>query len=309
MTTKTNYPLAHPLHALSSETIAAAAEARAEAIVWPSTQDHGTLALAHEYKRLKKELCDVMDERNNIGLALGMIPGDDPRDILETAKKLLARNEERTETSNPDNFAALSRVLKSELEEGTEPMNTDKEETPSTSTVRTIDVVFDGPPSHESGRFIEVEDSDGHSIKVGEWIHRADDYWALRIPLPHQGAEMTASEEETTTPEPGHYTMAKLTTTITAGDTVVAQSDSHDLWRSNLSAMSNEASSLDAPDSPPSAPGTFFFPPELLKYLDDDSIHSIGADLFEHDVISRDPDHMSYDDTRHVLSKLRVEEA
>lgn len=45
-----------------------------------------------------------------------------------------------------------------------------------------IDVVFDGPPSHESGRFVEVENSEGKGIKFGEWIHRPDGYWALRIP-------------------------------------------------------------------------------------------------------------------------------
>lgn len=44
-----------------------------------------------------------------------------------------------------------------------------------------IDIVFDGPPSHESGRFVEVEQN-GKSIKFGEWVHREDAYWALRIP-------------------------------------------------------------------------------------------------------------------------------
>lgn len=44
-----------------------------------------------------------------------------------------------------------------------------------------IDVVFDGPPSHESGRFVEVEDPTGRSVKVGEWINRDDGFWALRI--------------------------------------------------------------------------------------------------------------------------------
>jgi hypothetical protein len=46
-----------------------------------------------------------------------------------------------------------------------------------------IDVVFDGPPSHESGRFVEVENSAGASISVGKWLQRADGYWVLRIPL------------------------------------------------------------------------------------------------------------------------------
>ena len=45
-----------------------------------------------------------------------------------------------------------------------------------------IDIVFDGPPANESGRFIEVEDSNGNSISIGEWIHRPDGFWALRIP-------------------------------------------------------------------------------------------------------------------------------
>jgi len=44
-----------------------------------------------------------------------------------------------------------------------------------------INVIFDGPPSHVSGRFVEVEDDDGHSINAGEWIERGDGCWALRI--------------------------------------------------------------------------------------------------------------------------------
>ncbi len=46
-----------------------------------------------------------------------------------------------------------------------------------------IDVVFDGPPSHEPGRFVEVENEAGASVKAGEWIDRGDGYWALRIRL------------------------------------------------------------------------------------------------------------------------------
>ena len=50
--------------------------------------------------------------------------------------------------------------------------------------MRYIDIVFDGPPAHESGRFIEVEDDAGNSISVGEWVARNDGYWVLRIPDP-----------------------------------------------------------------------------------------------------------------------------
>lgn len=44
-----------------------------------------------------------------------------------------------------------------------------------------IDVVFDGPPGPESGRFVEVEDKDGKSIRRGEWLQRDDGYWVLRF--------------------------------------------------------------------------------------------------------------------------------
>lgn len=51
---------------------------------------------------------------------------------------------------------------------------------------KTIDIVFDGPPSHDAPRFVEVE-RDGKSIRFGEWVHRDDGYWALRIPDPGAG--------------------------------------------------------------------------------------------------------------------------
>lgn len=44
-----------------------------------------------------------------------------------------------------------------------------------------IDIVFDGPPSHESGRFIECENTQGQGISAGEWIQREDGFWVLRI--------------------------------------------------------------------------------------------------------------------------------
>lgn len=50
-----------------------------------------------------------------------------------------------------------------------------------------VDIVFDGPPGPEGGRFVEVEDASGKSIRFGEWVHREDGYWVLRLsppPLP-----------------------------------------------------------------------------------------------------------------------------
>lgn len=47
-----------------------------------------------------------------------------------------------------------------------------------------VDIVFDGPPGHESGRFVEVENAAGASIVFARWVERADGYWALRL-TPH----------------------------------------------------------------------------------------------------------------------------
>lgn len=56
---------------------------------------------------------------------------------------------------------------------------------PPASNEVAINIVFDGPPSHESGRFVEVENDAGQSIKCGEWIERDDGLWALRIVSPN----------------------------------------------------------------------------------------------------------------------------
>lgn len=48
-------------------------------------------------------------------------------------------------------------------------------------TAPLIDIVFDGPPSYVSGRFVEVESPPGKSIRLGEWLQRADGYWVLRF--------------------------------------------------------------------------------------------------------------------------------
>jgi len=47
---------------------------------------------------------------------------------------------------------------------------------------RFVDIVFDGPPEHVSGRFVETEDERGSSIRLGQWVQRPDGYWALRVP-------------------------------------------------------------------------------------------------------------------------------
>lgn len=44
-----------------------------------------------------------------------------------------------------------------------------------------LNIVFDGPPAPESGRFIEVEDDFGRGVSAGKWIKRRDGLWSLRI--------------------------------------------------------------------------------------------------------------------------------
>ena len=45
---------------------------------------------------------------------------------------------------------------------------------------KAINIIFDGPPGHDSPRFVEVETDDGKSISIGEWIQDGN-YWKLRI--------------------------------------------------------------------------------------------------------------------------------
>lgn len=49
--------------------------------------------------------------------------------------------------------------------------------------MKIIDIVFDGPPDHVAPRFVEVENGEGRSVSVGEWIEREDGLWALRLSI------------------------------------------------------------------------------------------------------------------------------
>lgn len=58
-----------------------------------------------------------------------------------------------------------------------------------------IDIVFDGPPGPQGGRFVETEDAEGASISVGEWLDRGNGYWALRI-APHADTVWRVTHED-----------------------------------------------------------------------------------------------------------------
>jgi hypothetical protein len=40
-------------------------------------------------------------------------------------------------------------------------------------------IIFDGPPSHESGRFVEVEDAEGNGLRVEKWEPIKPPLWRL----------------------------------------------------------------------------------------------------------------------------------
>jgi len=44
-----------------------------------------------------------------------------------------------------------------------------------------LNIIFDGPPGPEAGRFVEVENDFGESIRAGEWSENGDGTWTLRI--------------------------------------------------------------------------------------------------------------------------------
>lgn len=54
----------------------------------------------------------------------------------------------------------------------------------SRAGLRKVYVVFDGPPEHNAGRFVEVEDENGHSLRAGGWEKCKDGYWTLGPFLP-----------------------------------------------------------------------------------------------------------------------------
>jgi hypothetical protein len=55
-----------------------------------------------------------------------------------------------------------------------------------------LHIIFDGPPGTTPGRFVEVEDDEGRSVRAGEWHKRPDGLWELVIPAAEPFAEWNA---------------------------------------------------------------------------------------------------------------------
>lgn len=60
----------------------------------------------------------------------------------------------------------------------------------------TLDIVFDGPPGAVAGRFVEVENGEGQSVSVGQWLQRPDGYWVLRLDADAALSTMLAELDE-----------------------------------------------------------------------------------------------------------------
>lgn len=44
-----------------------------------------------------------------------------------------------------------------------------------------IDIVLDGPIGHDAPRFLEIENDQRQSMRIGEHLQRPDGYWVIRL--------------------------------------------------------------------------------------------------------------------------------
>lgn len=103
-----------------------------------------------------------------------------------------------------------------------------------------VRVIFDGPPSHESGRFVECENDHGASINAGAWKELDNGFWELRIgfPTPTEAARVQWMEARllAATPETKIIRYPDLT--------IVRQSDGDGGWPS-VGEDQNHAQALE----------------------------------------------------------------
>lgn len=91
----------------------------------------------------------------------------------ERNARVQARYDELMHEGKHGHYETMNRVVREEVEAALRQ--------PPAQTSEWIDIVFDGPPGPEAGRFVEVENAEGRSIRFGDWVERPDGYWVLRI--------------------------------------------------------------------------------------------------------------------------------
>lgn len=67
-----------------------------------------------------------------------------------------------------------------------------------------FDFVVDGEPGPEAGQFVEVENMEGASIRLGRWIDRGNGLWALRVGDGRDGEPVERLEDTAKTLEGSH---------------------------------------------------------------------------------------------------------
>ena len=65
--------------------------------------------------------------------------------------------------------------------------------------MKEVYVIFDGPPGHNGGRFVELEDANGNSVNSPGWMeNQKKGFWRL-------GPLYLAAESESTESKAGGY--------------------------------------------------------------------------------------------------------
>jgi hypothetical protein len=59
-----------------------------------------------------------------------------------------------------------------------------------------INIMFDGSPSHQSARFVEIQDAAGKSIQFGKLVQRAGGFWALRFNVSKPRGPLTPEQRK-----------------------------------------------------------------------------------------------------------------
>lgn len=181
---------------------------REQKLVFQWEREHTSVAIALEATR--KELAEAREQLTVVGSETS-IAAKDMREILgasqeewgvDAARRVVAeRDEAREQRRRADNSREINAgVLRSlRIIMGVPEMacimtfatalvserDTLKSQLAALQAkcdcIKPIDVVFDGPPSHTSGRFVEVEDMQRRSLNIGHWVDRGDGMWALRF--------------------------------------------------------------------------------------------------------------------------------
>lgn len=125
---------------------------------------------------------DYQEEAKEIAARFIGFRNDDPMFLKAVASRLAADGERIAELQDRHDklWNMDSKIIGDQRAELTAKDLRIKELEAEAQIVR---VIFDGPPGPESGRFVECEDENGASIRIGQWAEIDEGFWELRIPF------------------------------------------------------------------------------------------------------------------------------